>query len=581
MATLTPVEGNPFETQASGPKLTPVEGDPFKSAESAPEVEQGSEAEVEDLSVFQELDRAFLQIPGAPAIAEFAAAANRSIFDMVDFLGPGTVNAVLELAGSEKRVPTASGTLASPGGYMEEGVARDAVQGAGEVAPAAIAVGSLLRTMAGRLPAAAPGESALRGTARQLGQSTPAQDAIGGIGAGAGGEIGEAVGGDTGRLAGSVAGSMVTALPAAYRSVGFKNSPTGLNESAAPTVDQLKGRASELYKAIDDTGAVISQDAMASLSDDIAQSIKREGFNARIHPKLVGVLEEVAAAGEKPMSISEIDTLRRVAQSAARSIEPDEARLGRIAIEKIDDFLDRVPESAIQAGDASRIAPMLQEARGLWSQARKTELIQQAVEKAKNQASGFENGLRTQFRSLLNNPKKMRGFTEAEKDAIRMVVRGDTAENIAKAIGKFGFTEGQATSMLLGSLGIAGGAAVGGPLGGVVVPAIGQLAKNQAAKLTERNARLAEMLTRSGSNGKKVVLSYYQNVPAKERSVEELTGLLLQQKVKLPELLKSTRSLVSNAALAASLISSASSQEEVESNNEDGLNDQVSNQADQ
>ena len=72
-------------------------------------------------------------------IGELAASANRSVTEFIDFLGPDTVNAILSLSGSEARVPTLTGALEPTGikgGFMQPGMARNAVQGAGAVIPA-------------------------------------------------------------------------------------------------------------------------------------------------------------------------------------------------------------------------------------------------------------------------------------------------------------------------------------------------------------------------------------------------------------------------------------------------------------
>lgn len=291
MAKLTPVEGNPFEKSrsASQPKLTPVDGNPFEP--------QAEAEKPDDASILRDLDQAFLKIPGAPALGEFAAAANRSIFDMLDFLGPDTVNAVLELAGSEKRVPTLGGTLASEGGYMEEGLGRDVVQSAGEIAPQAVAVGQLLRSMATRLPAFAQGESALRGTMRQMGTGTARQDAAGGVLAGAGGAVGEEVGGDTGRVIGTVAAPLgAAALPEMIR-VAFRNGPVGAKNlqqaiddfseiNQTPTVGQGTGDGfrqgiesfsasllggSPIRKSLERTSKAM-QNRVAQIADDLSST---------------------------------------------------------------------------------------------------------------------------------------------------------------------------------------------------------------------------------------------------------------------------------------------------------------------
>jgi hypothetical protein len=73
-------------------------------------------------------------------VSELAAANNRSVTEFLDFLGPDTVNAVLNLSGVDYRVPTLTGTLEGTGiqgGFMEEGTGRDIVQGVGSLIPAA------------------------------------------------------------------------------------------------------------------------------------------------------------------------------------------------------------------------------------------------------------------------------------------------------------------------------------------------------------------------------------------------------------------------------------------------------------
>lgn len=67
-------------------------------------------------------------------LGELAAAANRSVVDFVDFIGPDTANAILRLSGSDKQMPTLRGAMADTGiegGFMAPGTARDAVQAAG------------------------------------------------------------------------------------------------------------------------------------------------------------------------------------------------------------------------------------------------------------------------------------------------------------------------------------------------------------------------------------------------------------------------------------------------------------------
>ena len=69
-------------------------------------------------------------------VLEGMAAVNRGAVDTLNFLGPDQINAVLQLSGSDKRIPTFSDIpgveQATQGNYMEPGTARDIVRTAGE-----------------------------------------------------------------------------------------------------------------------------------------------------------------------------------------------------------------------------------------------------------------------------------------------------------------------------------------------------------------------------------------------------------------------------------------------------------------
>lgn len=96
-------------------------------------------------------------------LGEFAGAANRSVAEVLDFFGPGQINNVLTLLGSDRRVPTAKDALkAIPDSmgmqsrdFMDEGTARNVVQGAGGAVPGAVGMVPVAR------PAATLGSAAL------------------------------------------------------------------------------------------------------------------------------------------------------------------------------------------------------------------------------------------------------------------------------------------------------------------------------------------------------------------------------------------------------------------------------------
>lgn len=127
---------------APAQKPAPAGGNPQPSPDNG-----RSESPLPDW--LQQADRwAQDNVPGMDALGELAASANRSVTELVDFLGPDSVNAVLELAGSENRVPTLTGALENTGiegGFMEPGAARDVVQAGGALIPAAAGIAPVQR----------------------------------------------------------------------------------------------------------------------------------------------------------------------------------------------------------------------------------------------------------------------------------------------------------------------------------------------------------------------------------------------------------------------------------------------------
>lgn len=475
---------------------------------------------------------------------EAMSAVNRGGINAVDMLSwpiREPINAALRIADVNYQLPTLRNSLADTratveGGQMQEGLAKDIIRTGGELALPSGLIGGGIRKVAQNVTPRLTAENAnmaLPNIGRQIAQGSAAADVGYGAASGAGSAVGQEVGGNTGALIGGLAAPLAIAgTVQGVKTIADKAQQAALKKSSTPSVDELKTAAREVYNEIDNLGAVVDSSRVTGLARDLSTTIRGEGFNKRIHPKVAAALDEFEKVKGTNQPISNLDTLRKVARSAASSIEPDEARLGSIMVGKVDDFLDNLDQSALVGGNADEVGRKFKDARQLWQRARKGDDIEYAFERAKNQASGFENGLRTQFRSILNNKKKMRGYTAEEKAAMEQVVRGGGLENTAKAIGKFGFSEGQATSMLMGSLGVAGGAAVGGGAGAVAVPLIGQVSKNLAQKLTRNNAEMVSQIVRQGKDADGIAKAYFAKVKPENRSASELAELLISMKAR-------------------------------------------------
>ena len=230
-----------------------------------PEQQQKEEIKQDD-GLLSAIDSAARQNPILQGLAEFQGGVNAGALGLVDFLTTDQINSVLEISGSDKRVPSLTsqfqGVPEVEGGFMEDGLAKDIVRGSGKLAPSALSTGALARNAAANLPRVAQGESALVGTVREMGKITPAQDVAGGVLSGGGGEVGQEVGGDTGRLVGSVAAPVAGfAVPSVAKGVTntVRAAASDLPEDMALALSKGKVMTSDIFKPNSFVGKTIQR----------------------------------------------------------------------------------------------------------------------------------------------------------------------------------------------------------------------------------------------------------------------------------------------------------------------------------
>lgn len=304
-------------------------------------------------------------------------------------------------------------------------------------------------------------------------------------------------------------------------------------ERSTPTVDELKAASSAVFKEIDDLGAKVNPGSFAALTDSIEKAAKGVGASQRTTPQAFGIIEdfkEVAARGT-PIGLEELEELRTVANNVAKTIDPAQQAPALAIIDEIDNFLYRSGPGIIDMpAGGPNIGGEYRAARNMWGRARRGELLEEAFVKAEDTASGFENGLRIEFRKILKNKRQSKFFNADEKAAMRQVSVGTSATNLAKLIGKMGFSEKQATQLVnpLMSGGVAG--LLFGPAAGIAAPLVGQASKKLAQKLTRNNGMLAQRVVKAGTNAEDIAKAYIFNTPKADRSVLELAELFVRNK---------------------------------------------------
>jgi hypothetical protein len=264
---------------------------------------------------------------------------------------------------------------------------------------------------------------------------------------------------------------------------------------AAPAVDDLRAQAGSLYDAAQASGVTFPKATVKQLADDIAAKAISEGIDPTLHPRATAALKRLQDAARTGMTVKDAQTMRRIMSGAGKDVmNPDEGRIAGMMRNMFDDLIEQG-------------APELKQARTIYSQAKRGEVIEEAIQKARDaaganySAAGFETALRQQFKNLLNSKRALRGFSESEVAAIRKVVQGGPIENVARLVGKLAPT-GAVSFGMGGGVPFMIGNAMGGPALGAGMAAgtmgAGMAGRRIAGGITAKNAAVASALARSG-----------------------------------------------------------------------------------
>lgn len=267
-----------------------------------------------------------------------------------------------------------------------------------------------------------------------------------------------------------------------------------------PTISELKTQATELYKIIDNSGTTIANEAFRRGANKIINKAQKRGVRKGLTPKTAAALKELEREVKKgDLTLGKAEEMRRVLKQAQKSPDPSDLAAATSVVENFDKFIEKLkPQDLNGKLNPKETNQYLKSARNLWSRARKTEALDDLIERAGTRAgqfsgSGFENAVRVEFRQLALNKRKMRTFSKPEQAAIRGVAKGSTSANAFRFLGKLAPTG-------IVSAGISGGigAAVGGGIGAVVLPTVGAVSRVVATQLTKRGVKRARELTLRG-----------------------------------------------------------------------------------
>jgi hypothetical protein len=394
---------------------------------------------------------------------------------------------------------------------------RRVLQGAQEVNP-----GSYLGGQVGGavLTGFVPGAQAIRaptlaGKVAQGAKVGGAQGAAYGAGSAEGDLAARAQGAGEGALVGGLIG---TAAPV----VGNKLGKMLLNPAkGAPSPQAVSATTDALYDQLRNAGIRYDANAYERFARDLVSDLRKRGFRPRDSSTIAADVKDILSQVGTSPDYAELESLRKAVGNLPKGASDLDMSLAAAIREKLDTFLERAP--FIHDGTARNAPQLMKQAREMASRNIKNRLLEKAIEKARDAPSGFENGLKNEFASLLRN--QGRRFTAAEKEAIRKVSHRMGGQNLLRLLSQFGidFRNLGGSSNLLAVLGGGGLGAASNPALGAGLVAAGTIAKPVAAANAERLARQAQGVMRLGKAGQARALQ--RRLPYQRAA----TGLLANQ----------------------------------------------------
>jgi len=239
-----------------------------------------------------------------------------------------------------------------------------------------------------------------------------------------------------------VAASLLGAVVGGRTVAGAGNVARGAASTArmatTPTPETLRRDAQTAYARAENAGVTYDPAAVQTFGQNLSQTLHNLGFDETLHPKAAVALRRIQEAGAPdssgaaaPVRFDDLEILRRISRNARLSLDPDERRIGGIIAREIDNFTLQPPLNAVMGGDNAAASTAIREARSAWSRMRKSDEIEEMVERARFSATGsggrMDEALRNEFANLARSIQRGSnpGFTPAEVDNIERIARGE------------------------------------------------------------------------------------------------------------------------------------------------------------
>jgi hypothetical protein len=326
-----------------------------------------------------------------------------------------------------------------------------------------------------------------------------------------------------GALAGGAATQIAMNAPAAIER-GVRNIAQGITarsgDELATQALQGKQGAGSIRNEITRMGVVIKPKKAREIVSNIDDALKEVDLIPELSPKTYGVVKRIREQVDSGngISLNYLDQYRRTLRSA---FGEDSVAAGAVR-RALDNAVNNAQEGDFVGKGGKVAVELLNRFRKEYSQASKFDDVAEIITKSQNDP----NYIKRELTKYMNKKENIRGWSNAEKEALSRAANLGNTNGILKILGKFGFDTARIGSGVGGIFGGAGGAAygaaVGGPvgagIGGAVVPAVGTAAK-QVYKTATRGQAENLLQTIEGIAPKQIIPGV-GNVPLATRAMQ-------------------------------------------------------------
>jgi len=231
----------------------------------------------------------------------------------------------------------------------------------------------------------------------------------------------------------------------------------GFNARSPEILDQLDKKyaamADPLFKEMRTAGITAKPEMTVPLAANVEKDVLEGGklYPSR-HGDTIKVLEAMKEKAKTGMDIEDLDGFRRdfgqIAYKARLTGNKEDAERASEAIDSIDKQFEEMKINKNVPPEMKKTVESLQKAQAIWSARRKFQTLAEAVKKGE----GDPNKIKSEFDKILNNPKKLRGFTKEQVQAVKDAAQNTTMEGLLKMAGKFGITIGQGRAAATGNI---------------------------------------------------------------------------------------------------------------------------------